>query len=374
MPSRTRAVLLVAFGVLVLAAAAIGTATWDAQTPTSAASPRDTSGASTPPTGPPTPTGSPTPSIRSVQLAFAGDVHFEEFLRTALLADPTGLLAPAAPLLAGADHVVVNLETAVTTRGTPWPKTYNFRAPPEAFVALLAGGIDAVSLANNHTLDFREIGLLDTLDHAAAAGMPTFGAGRDLASALAPHSVSINGLRIAFLGAAEVLTDELWVARDATDDGPARAGMPGAKPHHLPSLLPAIERAAATHDVVVVYLHWGEEENHCPVPRQTSLAPKLVDAGADIVVGTHAHRVQGFGFIDDALVHYGLGNFVWYTGNNEGGRSGSGVLHVRIEPDGTMTPEWRPAEIVDGIPVPVAADEAPRRHAQMRAWMDCAGF
>ncbi|HEX9766497.1 MAG TPA: CapA family protein [Nitriliruptorales bacterium] len=328
--------------------------------------------------GDPTGVASPTsdlPVVRPVVLAFAGDVHFEDFLREPLLADPDGLLGPAVPLFAGADHVVVNLETAVTTRGTPWPKMYNFRSPPEAFTALRAVGVDAVTLANNHTLDYRLEGLGDTLEHAEAAGMATFGAGPDLASALAPLSVTINGQRIAFLGAAEVLTDEAWVARDAIGDQPARPGMPGAQPRHREALLAAVAAAADGHDVVVVYLHWGEEHVHCPGSRQTSLVGPLVAAGATIIIGAHPHDLQGYGFVDGALVHYSLGNFVWWTrGPGDSRSSETGVMHVRIDPDGTMTPEWRPAQITDGIPAPVPAADEPAYRARMDQWIACAGL
>jgi poly-gamma-glutamate synthesis protein (capsule biosynthesis protein) len=301
-------------------------------------------------------------------------VHFEDFIRTALDADPEGLLAPTVPLFDGADHVVINLETAVTTRGTEWPKSFNFRAPPDALTALLVAGVNAVSLANNHVLDYRAEGFHDTLAHAESAGMATFGAGVDLSAALAPHSVTINGQRIAFIGAAQVLTDERWVARDATDDQPARIGIAGALPQHLDDLLPAVSRAADTHDVVVVFAHWGRDYTHCPIAQQTSLARRLAEAGANIIVGAQAHELQGYGFIDGALVHYGLGNFVWWTRGNEGARSETGVLHVRIDPDGTITPEWRPAEITDGIPAPVPNAQRPDYVARMADYIECAGF
>lgn len=376
--SRLAGVLVVVFAGVVGAALALAVGSWLGEgepDPAVAASPSATPTPTPEPLRPsPTATPTPSPTIGPVQLAFAGDVHFEDFLRPALLAGPEGLLSATVPLFAGADHVVVNLETAITTRGTPWPKMYNFRAPPEALTALLSAGVDAVSLANNHTLDWREEGFRDTLAHAQAAGMATFGAGVDLASALSPHSVTINGQRIAFIGAAQVLTDEAWVARDATADRPARVGMPGALPHHLDDLLPAVSAAADANDVVVVFLHWGQDYAHCPIAVQTSVAQRLAEAGATIIVGAHAHELQGYGFLDGALVHYGLGNFVWWTRGRGSERSSeTGVLHVRIDPDGTMTPEWRPAEITNGVPAPVPADGA-AYHARMADWIDCAGF
>lgn len=366
--------ITVGLAVLVLAQSFRDSAPGSSATPSPAGSPLSATELAAPgPTRIPSAT-TPGPATGSVQIALAGDVHFEGFLRARLLDDPVELLTPTAPLLAGADLVVVNLESAVTTRGAAWPKEYNFRAPAEAFAALSAAGVDAVSLANNHTLDYGTIGLLDTLDHAIDAGVATFGAGPDLASALAPHSVAINGHRIALLAAAEVLTSTDWIAADADGDEPARPGLVGGKLHHLDTLLPAVRQAADDHDIVIVYLHWGDENTHCPRDRQTSLVDPLIRAGATIIVGAHPHRLQGFGFVDGALVHYSLGNFVWYTRGGQGGRSESGVLHVHVDSDGTMAPEWRPAEIVDGIPVPVASEDMAAHAARMDDYIGCAGF
>jgi poly-gamma-glutamate synthesis protein (capsule biosynthesis protein) len=108
---------------------------------------------------------------------FAGDVHFMD--RTAaLLKNPSTAFGSITPTLADADLTIVNLETAITSRGTPEPKTYHFRTVPTSIDALKAAGIDAVSIANNHTLDYGQVGLLDTLDALSAASYPAFGAGR----------------------------------------------------------------------------------------------------------------------------------------------------------------------------------------------------
>ena len=104
-------------------------------------------------------------------LAFGGDVHFTE--RTAaLLRQPATAFGPMAAELAAADLAVVNLETAVTERGEKQPKRFHFRAPAAAYEAVKAAGVDVVSIANNHTLDYGQIGLLDTLDGAKTAGVP----------------------------------------------------------------------------------------------------------------------------------------------------------------------------------------------------------
>ena len=117
------------------------------------------------------PTGEP------VTLAFGGDVHFEGSVRSRLLADPESTFDGVDRLLRRADLAMVNLETAVTDGGEPEPKQYNFRAPQQAWQALQAGGVDVVSLANNHGLDFGVEGLQDTLQGAERAGLPLVGRG-----------------------------------------------------------------------------------------------------------------------------------------------------------------------------------------------------
>src|SRR5690242_16003611 len=123
----------------------------------------------------------------SITLAFAGDVNFAG--RTArLLAGPATAFGPIAAVLRSAGFAAVNLETAVTSGGTPQPKTYHFRAPPAAFTALRAAGIDLVTMANNHILDYGAAGLADTLAAARAARFPYVGIGTSAATAWAPRS------------------------------------------------------------------------------------------------------------------------------------------------------------------------------------------
>ncbi len=125
------------------------------------------------PSASPSPTGPP-----EITLAFGGDVHFAE--RTlSLLDNPATAFGPVSSMFTAADVAMVNLETAVTTRGTPEPKQFHFRAPPAAFDAVKAAGLDVVSLANNHTLDYGQVGLADTLAAASSRSVPVVGAGRE---------------------------------------------------------------------------------------------------------------------------------------------------------------------------------------------------
>lgn len=146
-------------------------------------------------------------SGKPVTLAFGGDIHFESPIRERLGASPSSVLAPIAPILERADLAVVNLETAVTERGTPSAKAFTFGAPASAFEALKAGGVDVANVANNHGMDFGPIGLRDTLASGRRAGVPLVGAGWNDTQAYAPYRVTVRGQRIAVIGATQVLDD-----------------------------------------------------------------------------------------------------------------------------------------------------------------------
>jgi hypothetical protein len=324
-----------------------------------------TAAAPAPDAGPRGPLG----SGRAVTLAFAGDSHFEAHLRSRLTIEGPSMLDSMAPLFAGADLSVLNLETAITERGSPEPKEWTFRAAPSALDALALAGIDAVSMANNHGLDFGEGDALgDSLAARAAAPLAVLGIGADASDAYRPHITEVNGQRIAVIAATQVLDEELIRSWTATDSDP---GLASAK---TVSRLTATVRATRYFaDTVVVYLHWGQERTECPTANQRDLAPRLLEAGADVVVGSHAHRLIGAGRMGEGFVAYGLGNFIWF---NEAGPNGdTGVLLVTATGRRIDGYEWRAARIRNGVPAPLEGDaraQATARWESLRACTDLA--
>jgi poly-gamma-glutamate synthesis protein (capsule biosynthesis protein) len=293
-----------------------------------------------------------------VVLAFAGDVHFEGNAGAELASNPAIVMASIAPVLRRADLAAVNLETAVTNGGTQVSKQFVFRAPPSAFAALRDGGVDVASMANNHGMDFGESGLRDSLAAAKRYRFPVIGIGLNAKQAYRPFRRTINGQRIAVIGATQVLDDELISAWTAA---PHKPGLASAK--DVPRLVQEVRAARRTSDTVVVFLHWGVELAQCPSEDQRTLARQLVAAGADVVVGGHAHRVQGAGRFEQALVDYGLGNFVWYGASELS--TETGVLLVTVDGRRVVGYRWEPAHIVDGTPRPVAGAE---RRAEISSW------
>jgi hypothetical protein len=267
---------------------------------------------------PTTPTSGPGPGV--ITLAFAGDVHFERHVR-ALLERPDGL-AELRPLLGAADVAVVNLETALTTRGTAAPKPFTFRASPTALDTLAAAGVDVVSMANNHATDFGAVGLADTLAARAASPVPVIGIGATAREAFEPAVLTVRGTTVAVIASTQVL-DFTQAAGDTTAG--VAANVDRAR------LLAAVHRARAAYDVVVVFLHWGTERTVCPDTAQIATATALEGAGADVIVGGHQHRVLGAGWLGRAYVGYGLGNFVWWLNSTSPGDIASGVLTVSVD-------------------------------------------
>ena len=329
--------------------------------PSTSSAPSSSAPVSAPPVSrPPTPPADWKGSGNAVTIAFGGDVHFEGASRAAL----SGGLRPITPLLSRADVAMVNLETAITDRGEPAPKKYNFRAPASAFPALRSAGVDVVTVANNHGQDYGVQGLRDTLAAARAARFPLVGAGLDDDQAFAPWRTTMKGQRLAFIGASHVLDSNLVAAWTA------RPGKPGlASAYEEERLLRAVREARATSDTVVVYLHWGTERRTCPNDRQFDIAPKLAEAGADVVVGAHAHVLLGAGMLGRTFVAYGLGNFVFYARPGAGAQTG--VLTVTVTGRNVGPYRWDPAVISGGVPRPLSGDEAAAARRRWEALRPC---
>jgi poly-gamma-glutamate synthesis protein (capsule biosynthesis protein) len=310
----------------------------------------------------------PRGSGQPVTFAFAGDVHFVDQLTPLLLADPDHVLAPVAPVLSNADLAMVNLETAITDRGDPVPgKNFHFRSPAASFRALKAAGVDVVNMANNHALDYGPVGMQDTFDAIAGSGLAVVGIGHDAAEAFRPYRTVIKGQRIAILSAVDWLEPALVSGWTATETQPGLAFSIDRT-----RLVAAVNAVRPEVDTLVVFLHWGDEETYCASGEQQDLARTLLDAGADIIVGSHAHRVFGVGRVGTSLIAYGLGNFVWWNEEGESGRSG--VLQVTATGREVDDYSWVPARITNGIPIPEAGDAAASDLAEWKNRRSCSGL
>ena len=278
----------------------------------------------------PTPEPTPTPTPEPIVIAMAGDVLTGERIGPQIEAGkPEELLdAETAELMRNADITVINYESSISARGTPADKTYTFRAKPE-HTAFLRDylGVDAASLANNHTLDYGWDAFYDTLDTLREYEITPFGAGNNLAEAAAPYIAEVGDKKIAFFASNQILPAASWRA------GADSAGQLVSKePNNLGALADGIASARETCDYIVVYMHWGIERDTLPNTTQKTTAHNLIDLGADIVIGAHPHVVQSFEIYNGKPIVYSLGNFIFNSRNPQ-----TLLLLITIEYDGTIT-------------------------------------
>ena len=319
-------------------------------------------------TGATSTTRPPTGSGQAVTLAFAGDVSFQG-QTAAVAAHPGTVLAAIAPVLSEADVAVVNLEASLGTSGSPQGKTFTFQVPPQAVDALKAAGVDAVTMANNHGMDYGAAGLQDTLRIEAQTGFPILGVGKDDAEAYAPDVVDVKGQRIGIIAASDVFDDALRASWTA---GPGKPGIASAEEAHQDRLVREVQATRPKVDTLVVYLHFGTEKQTCPNQRQRDLVRVLTDAGADIVVGSHPHRLQGLGYLADRFVAYSLGNFAFKANSPDGAATGVALVTAtgrRI--DGYR---FQPAVIRNSIPYPLSGAAEQAALAVMAQRQSCAGL
>jgi poly-gamma-glutamate synthesis protein (capsule biosynthesis protein) len=264
----------------------------------------------------------PIDGTRPVTIAVIGDIvpgrnvhlHMEKY------GDFTRPFLRVAPLLRSFDLTVANLEGNLSdTLPQPAdPHSFTFVSNPAMIEGMTLAGIDALTLANNHTVWNSEgwgvQGLLDTIAALEAAGMPYFGGGRDLATARAPYVTTIGGTRIAFLGIDGVTANyevEPGVVNGVLDfDAGATADRPGTNPYLVRQVSEDIAAATAAADVVIPYFHFGAEYIAVPPAWATAASRAAIDAGATAVVTNHPHLVQGMERYAGKPIVYSPGNFI----------------------------------------------------------------
>ena len=239
----------------------------------------------------------------TLTVALAGDTMLGREVGRRLASDAAGpLVAPeVVEAVREAELVVLNLECCISTRGERWPdpeKPFFFRAPPAAVDVLTGLGVDCVTLANNHALDYGTVALLDTLEALRAAGIRTVGAGRDVAEARRPAVLEANGFRLGVIGVTDHPSD---YAADERTPGVAYGSLGARLPRWLDAAVAGVDA-----DAVLVTPHWGPNMTPHPLPRIRAAAAALIRAGATVVAGHSAHVFHGV----EGPVLYDLGDFV----------------------------------------------------------------
>ncbi len=285
----------------------------------------------------------------SVRLAFCGDIYLSNYVLGAY--DAAGAVSGILDerlLAAGkdADLFIANEEFPFGTAGEAAPdKQFTFRVDPGRCRILKELGVDLVTLANNHTLDYGRACLSETFDTLEQNGIAYMGAGADIARAEKLMTCEVNGVKLGFLAASRVIPDYSWNASE-TASGLLTAYDPAR-------LLAAVRAAEAECGFTAVYLHWGIERHTEPESYQTELAEQLIDAGADLVIGSHPHVLQPIRFYRGVPIVYSLGNYLFGSSIPS-----TELLLADVTPDGSVSVSVIPAAGSGGRTVSTGAAEA----------------
>jgi poly-gamma-glutamate capsule biosynthesis protein CapA/YwtB (metallophosphatase superfamily) len=315
--------LLLAAGLSLLLAACVPEVS---QTAAATSSPVETTTGASPsetlpqPTATPSPSPTPGPVVKTITLSFAGDCTigsdpsfgssrtFDE-----VFAEHGGdygyFFKNVRSIFEQDDLTIVNLETTFTTATAEKSKPYNFKGDPSYVNILLAGGVDIVNLANNHTMDFLERGYTDTQETLKKAGIGYYGYDNVLIR-------EVNGLTVGFAGFCP-FDDAVKAERE------------------LEQAMQVMADQAV--DLRVVTFHWGIETDHYYNASQTRLAKKAIDLGANLVVGHHPHVLQGIEQYKGAYIVYSLANFVFGGNRNPKDKDSMITRHTFTFTDGHLS-------------------------------------
>ncbi len=297
-----------------------------------------------------------------VSLAAVGDVMLAR--KVGRLMEKYGNVYPVkevAERLSRADLTFGNLESPIGTGGRPLPqKGIWFRAKPDAAETLIEAGFDLVSVANNHALDYDREAFLETLDILSENNILAVGGGESIHDARKPVIVKKNGLKIGFLAYSE-MADIIWSRSYprmlmATENQP---GIAPAGPAYVDEMLADVKDLAEKVDVVVLSLHWGNEYQYRPGDSQRELAHRLIDAGADLIIGHHPHTLQGLERYKHGLIAYSLGNFIFDQNFSRQTTEGL-LLEVTLSPLGVESAAVSPVVIPQSQPKVAAGAAADR--------------
>jgi poly-gamma-glutamate synthesis protein (capsule biosynthesis protein) len=284
-------------------------------------------------------------SDSSATIIFAGDLNFAVNFEYAAQHRPINVFAHW-KRIGRYDLMMVNLENAVTQSVDSMEKEFVFKMKPEFLSQLCGAGISIVNCANNHTADFGVEGILETIHQLDSAGIRHTGIGRNLAEARKPVIFHVKGIRIGFLGYGGEGT---FIASRT---------QPGTTSRSQWLILEDIKRLRPHIDFIVINLHWGEELETKPDSNQILLAHRMIECGADLIVGHHPHVLQGIERYRGKIIAYSLGNFV-FGGNSRCANSETAVLKVRFAKD-TMEVLAVPVSVRNWQPAPADSSTAYR--------------
>ena len=297
-----------------------------------------------------TPSPTPSPTATALSVVAGGDVMGDRRVDSYIRAHGSAsVLSGIADVLRPADLAFVNLESPLSTlgRAQTW-KDVTFAGNPALASALGKAGVDVVTMANNHAVDYGAEALLDTIARLNKAGVEVVGAGRDKASAWRAALIERGGLKVGCLGFSDILPQGYTAG---SGPGIAAARVDASQ---VAAAITATKRKA---DIVVVAFHWGIEITRTPIAAQVAEAHAAIDAGASLVIGSHPHVLQGFEAYHGGLIAYSLGDLVFDHSSVETGETV--LLQATVGAAGGIRAELIPVYLSsDGVPAVVSGAEA----------------
>ncbi len=290
-------------------------------------------------------------------MLFTGDVLFQDNIISAYERNGlNGILSQELQEeMQNADMTMINEEFPFGVGGEKAPdKQYTFKADPSYVTVFHEMGVDLVSLANNHVLDFGQDVLSQTFVTLDEAEIPYVGAGETQERAMAWESFDLKGTKVGVLCASRVIPVVEWDVRNC---------QPGVFTTYDPTLLvEQIGKAKQENDLVVVYVHWGIEKAETPEAYQRELAHAYIDAGADLVVGAHPHVLQGIEFYEGVPIVYSLGNYMFHPTIDK-----TAVLKANVDADRNLSIQLIPAAAADSQTAALSGDAANELYRYMES-------
>lgn len=305
----------------------------------------------------------PKQSSKEVTLSFVGDVSLADDWYIMPKYDERGkkvygiLSESVVDIMTSSDIMVANNEFTISNRGSKMPKKYyTFRASPERLSIYEEMGVNLVTLANNHIYDYGETAFYDALDALEEYNIPYIGAGRNIDSAKLPFYYIINGYKIGFVNATRAEKFILTPEAKENSGGVLRCYDPT-------TFISVIEETKKNSDFVIALVHWGKEDSSELEQVQLETAPKYIDAGADLIVGTHAHTLQGIDFYNNKAIVYNIGDFIF---NHE--TKDTGIFQLKIDNEGNFRYYFLPCHQKDKYTSLLTGDEQARVLNKMRGF------
>lgn len=228
-------------------------------------------------------------------------------------------------IMTSSDIMVANNEFTISNRGSKMPKKYyTFRGAPERLTIYEEMGVNLVTLANNHIYDYGETAFYDALNALEEYDIPYIGAGRNKDEAKEPFYYIINGYKIGFVNATRA--EKFILTPEATD---TKGGV--LRCYDPTEFTNLIEETKKKSDFVIALVHWGKEDSTELEQVQLDTSKDYINAGADLIVGTHAHTLQGIDFYNNKAIFYNIGDFIF---NHE--TKDTGIFQLKIDNDGNF--------------------------------------